>query len=92
MLPCLPYFGIFLRDLTFTEVGNSVKIGELVNFDKIRMTSRILKDIQVFQRNGYPFEEDDTLQPLLRRLLAMPEEMLYKHSQTIEQTTLAASF
>lgn len=84
ILPCLPYFGIFLRDLTFTDVGNPGKIGDNINFEKIYMTSRILKDIQHYQRTSYNIEEDEVLLPLLRRLLAMPEEMLYKHSQTIE--------
>lgn len=93
--PCLPYFGIFLRDLTFTDVGNPVKINqmgaELINFEKIYMTSRILKDVQMFQRTPYTFDEDESLQPLLRRLLAMPEEMLYKHSQLAEQSAVFAN-
>jgi son of sevenless-like protein len=91
ILPCLPYFGIFLRDLTFTDVGNPAKIGDNINFEKIYMTSRILKEIQMFQRTPYSFDEDENLQPLLRRLLAMPEEMLYKHSQTIEPSMLSLS-
>jgi len=86
VLPCLPYFGIFLRDLTFTDVGNDSKCGENINLEKIYMTSRILREIQNFQKTNYTFEEDDNLQPSLRRLLAMPEEMLYKHSQSIEPT------
>eukprot|EP00026_Physarum_polycephalum_P002054 Phypoly_transcript_02058.p1 GENE.Phypoly_transcript_02058~~Phypoly_transcript_02058.p1 ORF type:complete len:657 (+),score=95.20 Phypoly_transcript_02058:569-2539(+) len=89
--PCLPYFGIFLRDLTFTDVGNPSKIGDNINFEKIYMTSRILKEIQGFQSKPYSFEEDEVLTPLLRRLLAMPEELLYKHSQTIEPSSLAMS-
>jgi len=86
VLPCLPYFGIFLRDLTFMDVGNPGKIGEYINFEKIYMTSRILRDIQTYQRTPYHFD-DDELQPHLRRLLAMPEELLYKHSQTIEPSS-----
>jgi len=91
ILPCLPYFGIFLRDLTFTDVGNPGKFGDKINFEKIYMTSKILREIQMFQRTPYSFEEDEALQPLLRRLLAMPEEMLYKHSQTIEPSILNIS-
>jgi len=89
--PCLPYFGIFLRDLTILDLGNPNKIGENINFEKIYMTSRILNEIQKFQSKPYLFDEDEVLQPVLRRLLAMPEEMLYKHSQTIEPSMLSIS-
>jgi hypothetical protein len=94
VMPCLPYFGIFLRDLTFTDVGESCfcsillspylflignpgKIGDNINFEKIYMTSRILKEIQTFQRTPYSFEEDEMLQPLLRRLLGMLTPLFY---------------
>lgn len=86
LLPCLPYVGVYLQDLVFLEEGNTDKIGDLINYEKIRMHAKILKELQTFQKTGYSFEEDENLMPALRRLLAMPEEMLYKHSQSIEPT------
>jgi len=84
-VPCLPYFGIYLRDLTFADEVVD-KVGEYINFEKILTNCKILKDVQFFQKTSYTFAEDEGLQNLLRRLLAMPEEMLYKHSQTLEPT------
>jgi len=87
VVPCLPYVGMYLRDLTFTEEAMENKDGDLINFQKIQVVAKILKDFLFFQKVGYSFEDDDNLQPLLRRLLAMPEDMLYKHSQAIEPTS-----
>jgi len=84
-VPCLPYVGVYLQDLVGAEEVPD-KTGELINYDKIFVLTKILKDILHFQKTGYPFVEDENLQPALRRLLAMPEEMLYKHSQLTEPT------
>eukprot|EP00026_Physarum_polycephalum_P002611 Phypoly_transcript_02618.p2 GENE.Phypoly_transcript_02618~~Phypoly_transcript_02618.p2 ORF type:complete len:345 (+),score=40.90 Phypoly_transcript_02618:1614-2648(+) len=85
ILPCLPFVGVFLRDLSFEAEHPGID-GENINFEKIYKNSRIFKDIQTFQQSTYPIEEDESLLPLLRRLLAMPEELLYRHSQTIDPT------
>jgi len=78
-----------LRDISALELENPevVVSGEQevdLNFEKIYRISRIFKDIKMFQQSQYTIEEDPVLLPYLRRLLAMPEDMLLKHSQTIE--------
>jgi len=88
-LPCIPFFGVYLRDISALELENPevVVSGEQevdLNFEKIYRISRIFKDIKMFQQSQYTIEEDPVLLPYLRRLLAMPEDMLLKHSQTIE--------
>lgn len=49
-LPCLPFLGLYLTDLTFTEDGNPDTRGnDLINFDKYSKSSRIILDLQRFQ-------------------------------------------
>ena len=49
-LPCLPFVGLFLTDLTFTEEGNpNTRGNDLINFDKYFKTSRIIAEVQRFQ-------------------------------------------
>jgi hypothetical protein len=49
-LPCLPFLGLFLTDLTFTEDGNpSIRGHNLINFDKYFKSSRIIVEVQRFQ-------------------------------------------
>lgn len=83
ILPCLPFMGVILHDLTFADEV-STKVDESINFEKVRTKGRILKDMHFFQKVGYPFEIDQILQPMLHRLLAMPEDLLLKHSRANE--------
>jgi hypothetical protein len=49
-LPCLPFLGLFLTDLTFTEEGNpNTRGNDLINFDKFFKSSRIICEVQRFQ-------------------------------------------
>ncbi|KAJ3264561.1 hypothetical protein HK104_006452 [Borealophlyctis nickersoniae] len=49
--PCLPFLGLYLTDLTFTEDGNPPlrNNGRLINFDKYVKVWRIIQDLQRFQ-------------------------------------------
>nr|KAJ3412401.1 hypothetical protein HK105_002366 [Polyrhizophydium stewartii] len=50
-LPALPFLGLFLTDLTFTDDGNPDRRndGRLINFDKYAKTARIVQEVQRFQ-------------------------------------------
>jgi len=56
-LPCLPYLGIHLTDLTFAEDGNQDQVGVngLVNLTKRRKLTEMLNEIMRFQRDEYLF-------------------------------------
>ncbi|KAJ3223211.1 hypothetical protein HK099_001399 [Clydaea vesicula] len=48
--PCLPFLGLYLTDLTFTEDGNPDFRGKnLINFDKYYKASKIILDLMRFQ-------------------------------------------
>lgn len=57
--PCVPWIGLYLRDLTMVEDGqpNLQKGSKLINFDKFRKLSAVVKYIQVYQTQYYNFAE-----------------------------------
>ncbi|KAL1891474.1 cell division cycle-related protein [Ceratocystis pirilliformis] len=60
--PCIPFFGVYLTDLTFIEDGipSIIKKQNLINFAKRAKTAEVIRDIQQYQNVGY-------------NLLAVPE-------------------
>jgi len=83
--PILPYLGMFLRDLTFIEVGNKTYEGNLVNFRKMRMVANQIKEIQKYQQHSYHFERVPVIQDYLTRgMVCLNERALHKLSKLIE--------
>jgi hypothetical protein len=58
-LPTLPFLGLFLTDLTFTDDGNPDmrNNGKLINFDKYAKTAKIIQELQRYQGKSYNFTE-----------------------------------
>ncbi|XP_069992799.1 uncharacterized protein PDZ-GEF isoform X12 [Penaeus vannamei] len=44
--PIIPFYPVVARDLTFTHEGNDDKVEGLINFEKLRMISRYIRDLQ----------------------------------------------
>ncbi|KAL3467826.1 ras guanine nucleotide exchange factor domain-containing protein [Aspergillus heterothallicus] len=52
--PCIPFFGVYLTDLTFIEDGiPSLTPSELINFNKRTKTAEVIRDIQQYQNSPY---------------------------------------
>jgi len=85
--PVLPYFGIFLRDITFIGVGNppylDAKLSK-VNFERLTMIANVLQEIEYYKQVPFDFQPIKPLQNLLTNLLVFPEETLSKHSEKCE--------
>ncbi|KAH6680676.1 cell division control protein-like protein Cdc25 [Halenospora varia] len=56
--PCIPFFGVYLTDLTFIEDGipSIIKKSALINFAKRAKTAEVIRDIQQYQNVPYPLQ------------------------------------
>lgn len=61
--PIIPYLGVYLTDLTFTEDGNPDYLrvqdnrDDIINFEKMRRVAVVIKDICTYQQTPYNFEK-----------------------------------
>lgn len=62
--PCIPFFGVYLTDLTFIEDGipSLIKKTSLINFAKRAKTAEVIRDIQQYQNVPYPLQPVPELQ------------------------------
>ncbi|CZT52089.1 related to cell division control protein 25 (GDP/GTP exchange factor) [Rhynchosporium secalis] len=62
--PCIPFFGVYLTDLTFIEDGipSIIKKSALINFAKRAKTAEVIRDIQQYQNVPYPLQGVPELQ------------------------------
>ncbi|KAA6408502.1 MAG: ras GEF [Lasallia pustulata] len=62
--PCIPFFGVYLTDLTFIEDGipSVIKRTNLINFAKRAKTAEVIRDIQQYQNVPYPLQPVPELQ------------------------------
>ena len=91
--PLVPYLGVFLRDLTFIEIGNPNYLDgdcKMVNYDKFRMLAAVLEDLRKYQQISYEFEPIPDVQSVLRTsMITLDEDELYRLSQNIEPPLLS---
>ncbi|EEP79958.1 conserved hypothetical protein [Uncinocarpus reesii 1704] len=61
--PCIPFFGVYLTDLTFIEDGiPSLTPSDLINFNKRAKTAEVIRDIQQYQNTPYQLQPVPELQ------------------------------
>ncbi|KAK8855919.1 ras GEF [Apiospora arundinis] len=62
--PCIPFFGVYLTDLTFIEDGipSIIKKTNLINFSKRAKTAEVIRDIQQYQNAPYSLQPVPELQ------------------------------
>ncbi|KAJ3445212.1 guanine nucleotide exchange factor [Anaeramoeba flamelloides] len=90
--PGLPYIGMYLTDLVFVDEGNTDLLSstdgrkKLINFDKRRRTSEVIREIQLFQQAPYLFTLIPEIQSFIEKNTAMSydDEKLYEQSLKVE--------
>jgi len=90
--PCIPYLGIYLRDLTFIGDGNPNNFENgLINFDKRRMVAAVIYEKVEYSQAWYNLKEASEVQNFIRKCQHMNENALYKHSLLVEPKTRTPS-
>jgi len=89
--PIIPYLGVYLTDLTFTEDGNSnylkVQDGreDIVNFEKMRRVAVLIKDICTYQQTPYNFEKVPLIYDFFAGDLPFEDDnSLFRRSRVLE--------
>ncbi|XP_049850368.1 ras guanine nucleotide exchange factor A-like [Schistocerca gregaria] len=54
-LPCIPFLGLYLTELTYAEESAESSKQGLINFSKCRTIYKIIAQIRTFQQTGYNF-------------------------------------
>jgi len=83
-LPCLPYLGVYLTDLTFLEDGNPDNIGQYINFHKRQSVHRVIDHIHKYQLVPFLFEKSNVIFSTLYEMPFSEEKELYQLSLTRE--------
>lgn len=71
--PAIPYIGVYLGDLTFIEDGNPDMVVsnesklELINLLKMKMLSKVIEEIRMYQNDAYNFETVAKIQKILEQ-------------------------
>jgi len=85
-LPVLPYLGIYLRDITFIEDGNTDTIKNAINYEKLCMLGNLFSDVSHFQESAYTtlLQSSPAIQHYILFAPNLPEEVIYIQSITCE--------
>eukprot|EP01117_Protostelium_nocturnum_P008544 TRINITY_DN3069_c0_g1_i1.p1 TRINITY_DN3069_c0_g1~~TRINITY_DN3069_c0_g1_i1.p1 ORF type:complete len:941 (-),score=271.32 TRINITY_DN3069_c0_g1_i1:82-2904(-) len=70
-LPCIPYIGVYRRDLIYHEEGQ--KSNGAINFGKSRQIFSIIQEIRNFQSNSYQLRVHPSVNSKLRCLPPLPD-------------------
>ncbi|KAF8562030.1 hypothetical protein P879_11704 [Paragonimus westermani] len=98
-LPCIPYLGLYLSDLTFIDVAASTAAYQesatsWKNTGKQERVNNVLRIISKFQQSHYPFVRDDKIasyleaQRYIEELQRFIEDANYKLSLRLEPPTV----
>jgi son of sevenless len=86
--PCIPFFGVYLTDLTFIEDGipSIIKKTNLINFAKRAKTAEVIRDIQQYQNAPYSLQPVAELQDYILSNMQAAGDVheMYDKSLTVE--------
>ena len=90
--PCLPYFGIYLTDVTFAEDGNPDFLARgKINFTKRWKMFGVLSDIERFQGREYVLQEVPEIRKFLENVKSIDEDERYGIAKRLTDLKKAAT-
>eukprot|EP01130_Rhizamoeba_saxonica_P018968 TRINITY_DN9691_c0_g1_i1.p1 TRINITY_DN9691_c0_g1~~TRINITY_DN9691_c0_g1_i1.p1 ORF type:complete len:641 (+),score=131.80 TRINITY_DN9691_c0_g1_i1:34-1956(+) len=83
--PFIPYIGLIMQDLLFTEDGIPTIIDDEINMSKLSKIAKIKHQIRKFQRLPYTFQKDSSILQLYTDALIIPnDDILWNLSYKIQ--------
>lgn len=86
--PCIPFFGVYLTDLTFIEDGipSIIKKTTLINFAKRAKTAEVIRDIQQYQNVPFALQPVQELQDYILKNMQSAGDVheMYERSLQVE--------
>ncbi|ORX83849.1 ras GEF [Anaeromyces robustus] len=83
--PIVPFLPIYLKDLTFMNDGNDAKVNGMINFDKLRMMAKRVKDISKLVDYSYKnIQSNNTLENYISHPMVKGLKELKQLSLNIE--------
>eukprot|EP01127_Copromyxa_protea_P017283 TRINITY_DN5244_c0_g1_i2.p1 TRINITY_DN5244_c0_g1~~TRINITY_DN5244_c0_g1_i2.p1 ORF type:complete len:866 (+),score=149.55 TRINITY_DN5244_c0_g1_i2:1091-3688(+) len=82
--PLIPYPGMYLSDILFTDEGNKDIVKGQINYYKCQLISECIKKIKQYQLTGYNLTVHPPLEKLLREAQPLDEESMYTLSHYLE--------
>eukprot|EP01090_Pellita_catalonica_P007974 TRINITY_DN1859_c0_g1_i1.p1 TRINITY_DN1859_c0_g1~~TRINITY_DN1859_c0_g1_i1.p1 ORF type:complete len:1124 (-),score=199.38 TRINITY_DN1859_c0_g1_i1:97-3090(-) len=76
-LPCVPYLGTYLKDITFIEDGNPDMIDGLINYSKRELVNKVIEEVQHYQGTRYDIEKKEHEYAFLSELPSMTDKQLF---------------
>jgi son of sevenless len=76
----LPYLGLFLTDLIFIDEGNKSTVNNLINFEKRRKVSKIIKNFMEYQKIHFKFRPVKEISDHFLDINQMNDKDLYELS------------
>jgi hypothetical protein len=82
--PCIPYIGIYLRDLTYFEEGGSNAEKGMINFKKNKNVYGVIQIIQKYQETPYTYKPIDKVYNYLKNPKGLDDATLLTLSLKVE--------
>jgi len=92
--PLLPQVAVYLKDITFTIVGNeNYTTAGAVNIELMNLLGSIIDEVRLFQSKPYKLQTDPATEEYLveRNLRSFDEDTLYKRSLRLQPSLWASN-
>ncbi|KAJ3158298.1 hypothetical protein HDU86_003007 [Geranomyces michiganensis] len=90
-LPCIPYLGVFLRDLVYIDENKDKRRDGSINLAKFLLMGDVILMIQNFQQVPYDVIRNPYIATLILSQPIMSEEQAYERSLELEPRTASTS-